>query len=81
MAVFLDMFRAILRARFLFTKLPNPLTYMFSPLDIEFLTTLKKASIAVVTSALSIPVFSAISAITSALVTALDLNDKNALKY
>jgi hypothetical protein len=30
----------------------------------------------VLTSALSIPVFSAISAITSALVTALDLNEK-----
>ena len=76
MAVFLDIFRAIFLARFLLTKLPKPLTYIFSPSAMEFLTTLKKASTVVLTSALSIPVFSAISAITSALVTALDLNEK-----
>lgn len=68
-AVFLEMFLATFLALFLFTKLPKPLTYIFSPVAIEFFTTLKKASTVICTSALSIPVWSAIWVITSALVT------------
>ncbi len=44
---------------------------MLFPFDMELLITLKKASTEAVTSALSTPVFSAISLIMSALVTVL----------
>ena len=49
------------------------LTYMFSPSAMEFLTTLKKASTVADTSALSIPVLSAITEITSAFVTVFEI--------
>ncbi len=68
---FLEIFRAIFFLRFLLIKLPKPRIYMLFPFDMELFITLKKASTDAVTSALSTPVFSAISLIMSALVTVL----------
>src|ERR1700761_2544696 len=67
-AVFLEMLRAVFLALFFTTKLPKPLTYTFSPLTIDDLTTLKNASTVSWTSTFSMPVFDEISAIISALV-------------
>ena len=50
---------------------------MLFPFDMEVFTTLKKASTDAVTSALSTPVFSAISLIISALVTVVLFRSKN----
>lgn len=50
---------------------------MLLPFDIEDLITLKNASTDAVTSALSTPVFSAISLIISAFVTVVYLESKN----
>jgi hypothetical protein len=68
-AVLREIFLAIFFFRFLLMKLPKPRMYTFWPEAILFLMIEKKASTEAETSALSIPVFSAIWLITSALVT------------
>ena len=60
MAVLREMFRAIFFFRFLLMKLPNPRTYILWPEAILDFTMLKNASTVAETSALSIPVLSAI---------------------